>query len=195
MTMIARTHDVAAITVLAAIVLSQPLRTVTLSTAIVAVVANQIGGIAPDIDQPTAPFWRNLPIGGIFGKLIGRTLGGHRFLSHSILGLALFGFLVNLLLDFTHPIMPNVDTDLVWWAFMIGMISHLVMDSFTKEGVPWLLPIPWKFGFPPVRRLRITTGKKVEHLIILPLLIVIAVWLFASNYVEISIFVDQYIER
>ncbi len=193
--MIARTHDVAAITVLAAVVLSQPLRTVTLSTAIVAVVANQIGGIAPDIDQPTAPFWRNLPIGGIFGKLIGRTLGGHRFLSHSILGLALFGFLVNLLLDFIHPIMPNVDTDLVWWAFMIGMLSHLVMDSFTKEGVPWLLPIPWKFGFPPVKHLRVTTGKKVEHFIILPLLIVIAVWLFASNYVEISIFVDQYIER
>lgn len=193
--MIARTHDVAAITLLAAIVLAQPLRTVTLSTAILAVVANQIGGIAPDIDQPTAPFWRNLPIGGIFGRLIGRTLGGHRFLSHSILGLALFGFLVNLLLSFFQPIMPNVDTDLVWWAFMIGMFSHLVMDSFTKEGVPWLLPIPWKFGLPPVRRLRITTGKKVEHFIVLPLLIGVAVWLFASHYVEISTFVDQYVRR
>ncbi len=191
----ARTHDVAAITVLAAVVLAQPLRTVTLSTAIVAVVANQIGGIAPDIDQPTAPFWRNLPVGGIFGRLIGRTLGGHRFLSHSILGLALFGFLTNLLLQFLHPIMPNVDIGLVWWAFMIGMVSHLVMDSFTKEGVPWLLPIPWKFGFPPVKRLRITTGKKVEHFIILPLLILVAVWLFSSHYVEISTFVHQYIRR
>ncbi len=193
--MIARTHDVAAITLLAAIVLAQPLRTVTLSTAIIAVVANQIGGIAPDIDQPTAPFWRNLPVGGIFGRLIGRTLGGHRFISHSILGLALFGFLVNLFLNFLQPIMPNVDIDLVWWAFMIGMVSHLVMDSFTKEGVPWLLPIPWKFGFPPLRQLRITTGKKAEHFIVLPLLIVTAIWLFAHNYVEISTFVDQYIQR
>lgn len=193
--MIARTHDVAAITLLAAVVLAQPLRTVTLSTAIVAIVANQIGGIAPDIDQPTAPFWRNLPIGGIFGKLIGRTLGGHRFLSHSILGLALFGFLTHLLLSFLHPIMPNVDTDLVWWAFMIGMVSHLIMDSFTKEGVPWLLPIPWKFGFPPLKRMRITTGKKVEHFIVLPILIGIAVWLFSSNYIEISTFVHQYIKR
>lgn len=179
--MIARTHDVAAITLLAAIVLAQPLRTVTLSTAIVAVVANQIGGIAPDIDQPTAPFWRNLPVGGVFGRLIGRTLGGHRFLSHSILGLALFGFLVNLLLTFLQPIMPNVDRELVWWAFMIGMVSHLVMDSFTKEGVPWLLPIPWKFGFPPLKRFRITTGKKVEHFVVLPLLIGIAIWLFAQT--------------
>lgn len=193
--MIARTHDVAAFTALAAIVLAQPLRSVTLATAIAALVANQAGGIAPDIDQPTAPFWRNLPIGGIFGKLIGRTLGGHRFLSHSILGLALFGFLVNLLLHFMHPIMPQVDIDLVWWAFMIGMTSHLVMDSFTKEGVPWLLPVPFKFGFPPLRRLRITTGKNIEHFVVLPLLLVLAIWLVAHNYGEISVFVDQYIKQ
>ncbi len=193
--MLARTHDVAAITMLTAVVLAQPLRTVTLSTAIIAIIANQIGGIAPDLDQPTAPFWRNLPIGGIFGKIIGRTLGGHRFLSHSIIGLALFGALTNLLLDFLHPIMPNVDTDLVWWAFMIGMLSHLIMDSFTKEGVPWLLPIPWKLGFPPVRQLRVTTGKWVEHFVILPLLLGLAAWLIAGNYNEIATFVQQYIRR
>ena len=193
--MIARTHDVAAFTALMAVVLAQPLESVTLVTAVAALIANQAGGIAPDIDQPTAPFWRNLPIGGIFGRLIGRTLGGHRFLSHSIIGLVLFGFLVHWLLAFLHPIIPKMDTGLVWWAFMIGMVSHLVMDSFTKEGVPWLLPIPWKFGFPPLRRLRITTGKKAEHFIVLPVLICIAVWLFAHNYTEISVFVDKYIRR
>jgi inner membrane protein len=194
MVMIARTHDVAAITALIAIVLAQPLRSVTLATAIAAIIANQAGGIAPDIDQPTAPFWRNLPIGGIFGKMIGKTLGGHRFLSHSLLGLALFGFLLKLLLNFVHPIMPHVDISLVWWAFIIGMVSHLVMDSLTKEGVPWLLPIPFKFGFPPIRRLRITTDKAVEKFIVLPLLIGIAVFLVAHNYVEIQLFVHQYIK-
>ena len=193
--MIARTHDLAAVTALTVVVLAQPLRSITLATAITALIANQIGGIAPDIDQPTAPFWRNLPIGGVFGKLIGRTLGGHRFLSHSLLGLALFGFLAKLLLTFMHPIMPHVDVSLVWWAFMIGMVSHLVMDSFTKEGVPWLLPIPFKFGFPPLRRLRITTGKGVEKFIVLPLLIGIAVWIIASRYNEISLFVHQYIKQ
>jgi membrane-bound metal-dependent hydrolase YbcI (DUF457 family) len=91
--------------------------------------------------------------------------------------------------------MPRVDTDLVWWAFMIGFLSHLVMDSFTKEGVPWLLPIPWKFGLPPIRRLRITTGKWVEHFVILPALILLATWLVAHNYPEISIFFDQYVRR
>lgn len=193
--MIARTHDVAAATLLLAVILSQPLQSVTLATAITALIANQIGGIAPDLDQPTAPFWRNLPIGGIFGRLIGRTLGGHRFLSHSILGLALFGFLANLLLELLQPIMPRVDIGLVWWAFMIGMVSHLIMDSFTKEGVPWLLPIPIKFGFPPLRRLRITTGKKAEHFVVLPLLILVAIWLVSSNYTEVSTFVDQYVRR
>ena len=192
MFMLARTHDVAAVTLLAAVVLADPPQNVTVATAVTALIANQVGGIAPDIDQPTAPFWRNLPIGGIFGRLIGRTLGGHRFLSHSILGLALFGFLVNLLLTAVHPIIPKVDIDLVWWAFMIGMVSHLIMDSLTKEGVPWLLPIPFKFGFPPLRRLRITTGKKVEHFIILPLLIIIGIWLFASNYIEITGIVDHF---
>lgn len=190
--MIARTHDVAAATLLMGVVLAQPLNSVTLATAVTALIANQIGGIAPDIDQPTAPFWRNLPIGGIFGRFIGRMMGGHRFLSHSIIGLALFGFLANLLLNILQPIMPRVDTGLVWWAFMLGMLSHLIMDSFTKEGVPWLLPIPIKFGFPPLRRLRITTGKKAEHFVVLPLLLLIAVWLFATNYPEISVFVDQF---
>jgi membrane-bound metal-dependent hydrolase YbcI (DUF457 family) len=189
--MIARTHDVAAATALLAVVLAQPPGSVTLATAVMALVANQIGGIAPDVDQPTAPFWRNLPIGGIFGKIIGRSLGGHRFLSHSLIGLALFGLLNHLLLSFLHPIIPRIDIGLVWWAFMIGMVSHLIMDSFTKEGVPWLLPIPIKFGIPPLRRLRITTGKKAEHFIVLPLLIALAVWLFASNYVEINAWVAQ----
>ncbi len=190
--MIARTHDLAAITLLAAIALAEQPQSITVATAVAAVVANQIGGIAPDIDQPTAPFWRNLPIGGMFGRLIGRTLGGHRFVSHSLLGLALFGFLTHLLLQLLHPIMPKVDVTLVWHAFMIGMVSHLIMDSLTKEGVPWLLPIPFKFGFPPLRRLRITTGKNVEKFIVLPVLLGIGVWLFASHYLQISAIIDHF---
>ena len=157
----------------------------SLATIIAAIFANQLGGIAPDIDQPTAPFWRNLPIGGLFGKFFGRMLGGHRFLTHSLLGLALMGFLTHWLLTFLHPIIPNVQIDLVWWAFMIGMISHLVMDSFTKEGVPWLLPIPVKFGFPPLRRLRITTGKTLEKFVVLPLLVVVLIATIALYYPEL----------
>lgn len=169
----ARTHDLAAITglVVVAAAVQPTLPVLSLSTVIVALIANQLGGIAPDIDQPTAPFWRNLPIGGIFGRMIGKMLGGHRFITHSLVGVIVAGFLVNLLLGALHPIMPGVQTEYVWWAFMIGMVSHLIMDSFTKEGVPWLLPIPVKFGFPPIKKFRITTGKWVENFVVFPLLI------------------------
>lgn len=179
----ARTHDIAAATGLAAtIVILAPIPPVSVATILLALVANQLGGIAPDIDQPTAPFWRNLPVGGVFGKMIAKMLGGHRFITHSFIGLALMGFLVHWLLVFLQPIMPKVQIDIVWWAFMIGMFSHLVMDSFTKEGVPWLLPIPIKFGFPPLRRLRITTGKGIENFVIFPLLAVVLVGVCTVYY-------------
>ena len=183
--MTARTHDLAAITTLGIVVLARPEMTVTLATAIVAVFANLIGGITPDIDQPTAPFWRNLPVGGFFGKIIDKMLGGHRFLTHSILGMALIGFLVHWLLVFLQPIMHSVNIGLVWWAFMIGMLSHLIMDTLTKEGVPWLLPIPIKFGFPPIKALRITTGKAVETFGVFPLLLIFNALFYWANYQRI----------
>lgn len=193
--MTARTHDVAAITALGIAVLVNPVSDITLGTALVAILANQIGGIMPDIDQPTAPFWRNLPIGKLFGRTIDKLLGGHRFLTHSVLGLVLFGLLAKLLLNFLHPIMPHVDIGWVWWAFIIGMFSHLVMDTFTKEGVPWLLPIPVKFGFPPLKTFRITTGRRVESLIVLPLLLATDVWLCAAHYDSLVSFLHDHIAR
>ena len=180
--MTGRTHDLAAVTALGLVVLAQPLRTVTLATAIAAVFANLVGGITPDIDQPTAPFWRNLPVGKYFGRLFGLLNGGHRFLTHSLLGLALFGLAARLLLLWLAPIMPHIDIGLVWWAFMIGMLSHLVMDSLTVEGVPWLLPIPAKFGLPPLKKLRVHTGKLVESLVIFPGLLAFNAWFYSINY-------------
>jgi inner membrane protein len=149
---------------------------------LVAILANQLGGIAPDTDQPTAPFWRNLPEGHFVGRAFGKLLGGHRFLSHSLLGFAIFGFLSKLLLNFLHPIMPHVDVHFVWIAFLVGFGSHLVMDSLTKEGVPWLLPIPFKFGVPPFKTFRVTTGKAGETLLVLPVLIAVDIWLAMSHY-------------
>jgi inner membrane protein len=191
--MTGRTHDLAAITALLAVVLVQPARTLTLSTLLLCILANQIGGIAPDIDQPTAPLWRNLPIGGFFGKIFGNLLGGHRFLTHSLIGAALFGFLVKLGLAALHPLLPHTDVGLVLWSFLIGMLSHLAMDTLTKEGVPWLLPIPVKFGIPPLKRLRITTGKKLETLVVFPALLGIIIWLVASHYHQILVLLKHHL--
>jgi inner membrane protein len=183
--MIARTHDLAAITALGVVFLLMPAQTMTLATAILAVLANLIGGVTPDIDQPTAPLWKNLPIGKFFGKAFDKLLGGHRFFTHSILGFVVFSFLFHLLLVFLQPIMKSVDIDIVWWAFMIGMLSHLVMDTLTKEGVPWLLPIPFKFGFPPIRAWRITTDSWVELWVVIPLLIIFNGWFYFEHYGQI----------
>ena len=180
--MTARTHDLAAITALLVLVLVNTPDSLRLSTLLLAVFANQLGGVAPDIDQPTAPLWRNLPEGHFVGRTFGKLLGGHRFLSHSLLGFALFAWLSNLILHFFHPIMPHVGIQLVWYAFLIGYASHLVMDTFTKEGVPWLLPVPYKFGIPPLKSLRITTGHALENFVVLPVFILFDIWLCTSHY-------------
>lgn len=192
--MLGRTHDLAAFTALGYIVATNPLPKITLATALVALGANMIGGIAPDVDQSTAPFWRNLPIGGMFGRFFGRLLGGHRFLSHSIIGIFLFGFLFRIVLTVLTPSFPTLNMDVIWWAFMIGFISHLVMDTFSKEGVPWLLPLPVKFGIPPVRVSRITTGGLVEKIIVFPGLIFLNIFIFKTHYVKLLTFLHQYIK-
>lgn len=192
--MIGRTHDLGAITALLVIILiTMPSYNFTLATALVAVLFNQIGGILPDIDQPTAPLWRNLPIGKVFGRTFDTLLGGHRFLTHSLLGVGLFSFLGWLLLNFIHPLMPTVDINLVWWAFLIGILSHLLMDTFTKEGVPWLLPIPLKIGLPPAKSMRITAGKKFESLIVFPGLIVVDIWLCVTHYSYLLSLIHQHL--
>jgi inner membrane protein len=182
--MTARTHDLAAITAFGLVASIQSVRTITVATAIVAVLFNQIGGIFPDIDQPTAPFWRNLPIGHLFGKAFDKLLGGHRFLTHSLLGLALFGWAFHWFFHLLNLLIPKMDAHIVWWAFMIGMVSHLLMDLFTKEGIPLFLPIPVKIGVPPLKAFRLTTGKFGEKLVFLGLLGV-DFWYGSTHYQQL----------
>jgi inner membrane protein len=193
--MTGRTHDMAAFTALLALVILYPPEHITLATALVALLANMIGGIAPDIDQPTAPFWRNLPVGGVVGRMITRMMGGHRFITHSFVGVVLLAFLSKLLLTFLSPLMHGIDTHMVWLAFLIGVASHLVMDMFTKEGVPLLLPISIKFGLPPIRALRVTTGKAVELYLIFPGLAFVAIALVSTYYHSFVELIHQHITQ
>jgi inner membrane protein len=184
--MTGRTHDLAAFTALNFVLITHPLPQMTLGTALVAFAANMIGGLAPDIDQPTADLWNKLPAGGVISRIFTPFLGGHRFISHSILGIFIFGFLNKLLLDATSSFLI-VNQTLVWWSFMIGFVSHLVMDTITREGVPWLFPIPLHIGIPPFKALRVKTGSFVEKSIIFPALMVTNAYLFYSHY---KIFLD-----
>jgi inner membrane protein len=189
--MTGRTHDLAAVTALVAVAAIDKPGALSLSTLLFALLANQIGGIAPDIDQPTAPLWRNLPIGKFVGKGVDSLFGGHRFLTHSVLGLALFGFLAATFLKFISSLAPHAALHIIWWSFMIGMISHLIMDTFTKEGVPWLLPIPLRFGVPPLRKFRITTGKAIEKYVVFPGLLLILLLIGSHNYQVLQMIVQH----
>ena len=183
--MTGRTHDLVAFTAIniALVSLSAPPK-ITIATALTAFSAVCIGGLAPDIDQSTATLWRRIPAGTLWGKILAPLLGGHRFISHSLAGVILFGFISRLVLGWMGTWML-VDMNVVWWVFMIGFTSHLVIDTITREGVPWLFPIPFKFGIPPIRFLRIKTGGLVEKYLLFPSLIVlngILVYFHYSTY-------------
>ncbi len=191
--MTGRTHDLAAFTALGYVVATQPIPTISLATGLVAFTANMIGGLAPDIDQPTADLWRRLPVGTLLGKLLAPILGGHRFISHSILGIILFGAFTKFLLNQMSAVLI-VDMSVVWWSFMIGYISHLVMDTFTKEGVPWLFPIPIRFGIPPLKIFRITTGGVLEKSFVFPGLIILNIYLYYNYYSQFLSFLKHFVK-
>ncbi|SRR5258708_32996716 len=191
--MTGRTHDLAAFAALNYVLILQPLHKMSLATAIIAVGANLIGGLTPDIDQPTADLWHKFPAGSFFGHLFAPLLGGHRYISHSLLGILLFGFLSNYILSWLGKVLL-VDMQIVWWSFMIAYLSHLIMDTFTREGVPWLFPLPFKFGFPPFRIFRVKTGSIVEKAIVFPGLIILTGFLYYTHYSKFLDFLRHYIK-
>lgn len=179
--MTARTHDLAAFTTLTIYIATQPVPHMSIATAVTAFGANMIGGLLPDIDDATSDFWDTVRFGTVVSKVMNPLIGNHRRLTHSLVGMAVVGYLLFLLLNAARNVLI-VDMNIVWWSAMLGYVSHLIADSFTKEGVPWLLPIPIRMGFPPLRSLRITTGKFMETAIIFPGLLMLNGYLIYSRY-------------
>lgn len=176
-----RTHDLAGLTFLVIAFIFYPTSSISLVTFSLLLLSNQIGTAFPDLDQPTAEFYRELPAGTILGKIFSPLLGTHRHLSHSILGLLLYSWLFKLLLNYLSTFIL-VDMNLVFYSFILGYLSHLFMDTLTKEGVPWLFPIKIRFGFPPLRILRITTGNFFEKIVVYGGLVILNGYLIYSHY-------------
>lgn len=191
--MTGRTHDLAALTLLNCVFITQPLMNMSVSTAFISGGACIIGGLTPDIDQPTADLWRRLPAGSIIGRILSPLLGSHRMISHSLVGIAVFGFLSMKFLDAIRGVIL-VDMTIVWVAFMTGFISHLIIDVITKEGEPLLFPLPFKIGIPPFRALRIETGGLMEKSIIFPGLMLLNGYLVYTNYTKYLDFLRLFIK-
>lgn len=190
--MTGRTHDLAAFTALTAAFAYLPLTQMSLATLFTAIGANFVGGLAPDLDNSTASLWKQIRGGTFIGKILAPVLGGHRLISHSLVGLFLTGFILEKILQALGTILL-VDMSVVWDAFMIGMISHLFMDMLTKEGIPLLFPLPWNIGIPPLASLRIKTGGLIEKSIIYPGLMILTGYLMYLHYAKILDFFRHYI--
>ena len=182
--MTGRTHDAIAFASLITIGTLNPPETLNIATAAAAVVGNIVGATLPDIDQSTNRLWDFLPGRDYVGKLLRPLFLGHRNLTHSILGVVI----VYKILEFILPILLNpqyVNWQTVFAAMMIGYISHLAGDVLTKEGLPLLFPLKIHFGIPPLRFMRITTGKWLENLVILPGTAAYIFWFIGGNQIEI----------
>jgi membrane-bound metal-dependent hydrolase YbcI (DUF457 family) len=150
------------------------------------VVGAYFGSLLPDIDQPAADIWDSLPFGHTIGKAPSVVLK-HRQLSHSLLGIIIFNFLIFLVLRM-FPSYWGIDIKPVLIATIIGYASHLLADSFTNEGIPILYPWHRNFGIPPkpFEGIRIATGEWFENLVIFPLISVALVVMVVINWSNIK---------
>ena len=173
--MTARTHDAIAFTSLFAVAVYISPAELNLYTLFAAIIGNQIGSILPDIDQAGNRLWDFLPAGDTLGKYLRRIFYKHRTITHSIIGVVIififFGWLLPKIFNATV-----INPQIVLVAIMIGVIAHLVADSFTEEGIPLFFPLKLKFGIPPITSWRIKTDGWFEKLIILPVIALFLIW-------------------
>lgn len=174
--MTGRTHDIIAFASILTVASIYPPQSLNVLTATACLVSGVIGALSPDMDQATNRLWDLLPAGNLVGKILRHLMLGHRTISHSILGL----FIYYKFLEFIVPKILNpayINGELVFYCLMIGAISHIAADSLTKEGIPLFFPLKIQIGVPPIRKLRITTGKFVESVLIFPTVLVYIFWL------------------
>lgn len=154
-----------------------------------AVVAIMVGALTPDLDQPTANLWRRLLGGRAIGNIFQRFSGGHRHLTHSILGIILIAIILRW--GINTLISPTFQAQFIvlWYAYLIGYISHPLADTLTDRGVPWFWPFHLNLKFPPgPEELRVTTGSFVEIFIVRGALIVITLLLLSSHWSTLTRF-------
>lgn len=178
--MTSRTHDIFALASLITVAANFPPAVLNIPTLVTASIASVIGSLLPDIDQESNRLWDLLPAGEIISHVSDGIFIAHRTISHSILGCAIA-------YKFFEWVLPkilntgSIDIGLVLASLMVGYISHLLLDSFTEEGIPLFFPIRFRFGFPPIPSWRIKTGKWFEKFVVFPGIILYLLWFSIEN--------------
>lgn len=182
--MTARTHDGIAFASLVTVATVFPPSSLNLMTLIASLIGCVIGALIPDLDQAGNRLWDLLPAGDEIGKIFRRVFYKHRTITHSLLGV----FLLFNLLEWLLPKFLNstfIDPQLVFVSIMVGYLSHLVADAFTKEGLPLFFPLPFEIGFPPIQALRMTTDSWVETYLVQPVIAVYLIWFIATHQSQV----------
>ncbi|HLY29618.1 MAG TPA: metal-dependent hydrolase [Ktedonobacterales bacterium] len=151
-----------------------------------------LGALTPDIDNARSTLGERL---GSVSKEI-QHLAGHRTFFHSLVGLVSVGAVVwaaqyalGLALYYLglhrtgaalgSGIAPGgflaPGVGIAFGGLMIGYFLHLVADSLTEGGVPWLWPSKARYGFPPDRHWRFRTGSVWEPIIVVAVAVLVIV--------------------
>jgi inner membrane protein len=141
-------------------------------TLIASIFLITLGSLTPDLDSQENKLYTLIPIGHkLFSEIGERAFGKHRSISHSLIGITIFGYVSHFLI-YKIPPENGFWLDALWYSYFVSLVSHLVADALTKDGIPLLWPIKWKFGFPPLKGLRMRTGGFVEIFIVRTLILV-----------------------
>lgn len=110
-----------------------------------------IGALLPDVDTPNSRAgWCVYPLALYLERRF-----GHRTITHSFVGTAIFAALCAPLLWWPH-LAP------FYLALLVGYGSHLLADAATKSGVPLAWPNRRAWVFPGNDQFRIKTGSTAE---------------------------------
>jgi len=176
--MVARTHNAFAFASLVTAAVYFPPVGINVMTLVTSFIAVSIGALIPDMDSSGNTLWKLLPSGAILSKNLRKIFYKHRTLTHSLLGVGLF--YVGLAFLLPRILNPGfVDPLIIHASIMVGYASHLLADSLTEEGIPLLFPLRINFGIPPIRRMRIKTGRWFENLVIYP-----GIWIYLVIFVQ-----------
>ena len=109
---------------------------------LLAPICTAIGCLFPDIDVEYSTISRRLPK---LSRFVCRHTE-HRMIMHSLLCPILTAVIGCLLWNFS----PQLSYSIL--CFAMGFLFHLIQDSFTKGGIPWMYPIKrYRFHLLPMR--------------------------------------------
>lgn len=181
--MTGKTHQAIGLAAASAVFFAtQPATPLTWPIAGTIVVGAFIGSLLPDIDQPTSNFWQSIPLGGLGRAIVPKTLGGHRNLSHSILGVLLFYGVSSVIAKYV--LAAHIDQSILLQSLLAGFLAHLAADTITVRGIPLFWPFGQSCGFPPYpfQGARIVTGKWFENLVVLPVALLVLGYVLLLNH-------------